>query len=143
MRRLVLLGLFLALPLVAVPLVGAAADGGASEGSLNEFRAVQPAPKPPSRVVESVRATRDRVSLLVTRGAGVEVAIRDARGRLVQRLGHFTVAGRRPLVLAWDGRRLPAGAYAVVVRTQGKTIRTPFRLRLSGDADDADRQPVG
>ena len=65
---------------------------------------------------------------MVTRAAGVEVAIRDRSGRLVQRLGHFTLAAPRRLVLSWDGRRLEPGTYVAVVRADGETALERFRI---------------
>jgi hypothetical protein len=140
-RRLALLGLLLALPFVAVPLVWAAAGGGARDGSLTEFRqaAIRPAPAAPRPPVERIVATPTRVSFAVTRQAGVEVSIRDRRGALVRRLGHFTVTPRRRLVLTWDGTGAPAGSVAVV-RVGERSYRAP--VRRFADADDADRESL-
>lgn len=144
MRRLALVGLLLALPFVAVPLVGAATGGGASGATLSEFRNVAPVPssrRTAEPVVSPVAGVR-RVSFLVTRAAAVEVTIRRDGGGFFRRLGNFTVPARQRLVLAWDGRTLPAGKYTAVVETKGSTVRAPFEVRRSGDANDADRQPV-
>jgi hypothetical protein len=140
MRRLALVGLLLALPLVAVPLVWAAAGGGAGGESLERFRDVQRlAPVERRPLVEALAATPRRVSLQVNRAAGVEVEVRDRRGALVRRLGHFTLSGRKRLILAWDGRDAPAGSVAVV-RANGLVVRAP--VRRWARADDADRQPL-
>jgi hypothetical protein len=137
MRRLLLFGLFLALPLAAVPIVGAAAGGGGG-GPRPGFRDVRPATHPQPSVV-ALSATPTRVSFVVTRAGGVEVAIRDADGRLVQRLGHFTVAARQRLILSWRGAEAPSGSVAVVT-VGGDGFRVPVR-RLAR-ADDADRQSL-
>jgi hypothetical protein len=143
MRRTLLLGLLAALPLAVAPLVWAAAGGGSPDGAtLTEFRDASrlAAPEPAGPAVVAVAASPSRVSFLVTRAVAVEVAIVDARGALVRRLGHFTVPARKRLVLAWDGAGAPAGSVAVV--TAGKaTVRTPVLPRLAG-ADDADRQSL-
>ena len=131
MGRLVLVGLLLALPLAAVPLVGAVAGGDATDGSLAEFRAVAPAVESPapSRLIAALAATPRRVTFRVSRPGALEVAIRDSGGRLVRRLGHFSVPGSRRLILAWDGRALPAGKYVAVVRAGDETARARFRMR--------------
>lgn len=69
-----------------------------------------------------------RVSIVVTRAGGVEVAIRSLDGELRRSLGHYTVSARQRLVLAWDGRSLPAGTYVAVVHAGGEIERTRFRL---------------
>jgi hypothetical protein len=143
MRRLALVGLLLALPLVVVPLVWAAASGGSGDESLQRFRDVQRlAPVERRPLVEAVTATRTRVSMRVTRAVGVEVVVVDRRGTLARRLGHFTVAGGKKLILTWDGRGVPAGS-TVVVRANGEVFRAPVRLRRWARADDADRQSLG
>jgi hypothetical protein len=65
---------------------------------------------------------------VVSGAAGVSAEVRDPGGRVVRRLGHFTVAARQRLVLAWDGRddagrRLPAGRYLAVVTADGELGR--------------------
>lgn len=144
MRRLALLGLLMALPFVAVPLVWAATNGGVRGASLSEFRSAGfvASPQAPPQPVESAAASVRRVSFFVTGPAGVEVTIRQASGRVVRRLGHFTVPVRQRLVLAWDGRGLPAGKYAAVIAARGVTSRAPFEVRRLRDADDADRQSL-
>ncbi len=144
MRRIVLLGVLAALPLVVVPLVWAATGGSDSrDAALADFRDVsRSAPVKPARPVESVVATPTRVSFLVTAGTGAEVTIRDGRGRLVRRLGHFTAPARQRLVLAWDGRDLAAGRYVAVVLARGQSARAPFQVRRLPDADDAGRESL-
>jgi hypothetical protein len=128
MRRLVLLGLFAALPLATVPFLWAAAGGGARDGSLADLRDVRAAPRPAARPVESVAIGPRRVSIVVTNAGGVEVAIRSLDGRLLRGLGHYTLAGPQRLVLAWDGTSLPPGTYVAAVRAGDETVRKRFRL---------------
>jgi hypothetical protein len=143
MKRLALVGLLLALPLVAAPLLWAAAGGGreADRGTLAEFRQARAAAAKPRPLVEGLRATPQRVVLRVSRAAAIEVDIRARDGRLVQRLGHFTTAGRQRLILSWRGADVPRGAVAVG-RADGRVFRAPVRVRRLARADDADRQPV-
>ena len=87
----------------------------------------------PARPVESLAAGPRRIVFVVAEPAGVSVEVRDASGRAVRRLGHFTVSGRQRLVLAWDGRddagrRLPAGRYVAVVLVEKKVFRAGFAL---------------
>lgn len=120
----------------------AAAGGGSGGATLDEFRdASRLAPNRVVPPVVAVAATPERVSFLVTRATGVEVTIADGRGRLVSRLGHFTVPGRKRLILTWDGERAPTGSVAVI-RAAGRTFRAPVRVRGLARADDADRQSL-
>jgi hypothetical protein len=129
MRRLLLLA---ALPLVTVPFLWAATGGGARDGSLAELRDLRAAPAPAARLVETVAVGPRRVSIVVSRAGGVEVAIRSLDGLLLRNLGHYTVGGRQRLVLAWDGGSLPPGTYVAAVRTRGETVSKRFRLAVRG-----------
>jgi FlgD Ig-like domain len=145
MRRLALLGLLAALPLVVVPLVWAAATGGGprERACLVETRdaprwatagCLRPEVQPvPVRRVASVRATPRRIEATVVASAGVSVEVRDASGTVVRRLGHFTVPARQRLVFTWDGRDdagqpLPAGRYVAVVSASGARVAARFAI---------------
>lgn len=153
MRRLALLGLLIALPLVAVPLVWAATSGGGSRGgTLSDFRDVSrlATAKPAIRPIESLQATPRRISFVSSAPGGVAVEVRDVQGTVVRRLGHFTVSAQT-LTLTWDerddaGRRLRPGRYVAVVSGTGElggaSERDSFDLRRLRDADDADRQSL-
>ena len=80
----------------------------------------------PARAIEQLRATPSRIAFVVSAAAGVSVEVHDTSGRVVRRLGHFTVAGGQRLVLAWDGRLLPPGRYVAVVRSGPKAFRAPL-----------------
>jgi hypothetical protein len=79
----------------------------------------------PARAIASLRATSRRIEIGISAPAGVSAEVRDPGGRVVRRLGHFTVPARQRLVLAWDGRdnagrRLAAGRYLAVVIADGE-----------------------